>query len=91
MLQAELGECELAGNCDAVVRKYTELSQAQDEALLQTCATAPSGSACQDGIRQALNYAGDTSWKSYEVRLGLDRESGRIPFDQMDVWLLTSH
>ena len=85
MLQAELGECELAGNCDAVVRKYTELSQAQDEALLQTCATAPSGSACQDGIRQALNYAGDTSWKSYEVRLGLDRESGRIPFDQMDV------
>ncbi|MBB5866530.1 filamentous hemagglutinin [Xanthomonas arboricola] len=66
-LQAELASCALIGGCDEIVNKYVALSKSNDLELQQTCSQNPSGAACQEGVREALNYSGDSSWKSYSA------------------------
>ncbi|MBV7307029.1 hemagglutinin repeat-containing protein, partial [Xanthomonas vasicola pv. vasculorum] len=70
MLQGELASCSVTGGCDEVVQKYVALSKSNDLALQQTCSQDPSGSACQQGVRDALSYVGDQSWKSYAFLIG---------------------
>ncbi|PPU91304.1 hypothetical protein XalbCFBP2523_15205 [Xanthomonas albilineans] len=62
-LQRELDSCSTSGGCDEVVQKYVALSKSNDLALKQACSQDPSGSACQQGVRDALIYVGDESWK----------------------------
>ncbi|AKO21211.1 hemagglutinin repeat-containing protein [Xanthomonas oryzae] len=80
-LKKDLSLCGLTGSCDEVVQKYVSLSKENDQALQQSCATDPLGSTCQEGVREALNYTGDRSWKNYgsyiDPRLG-------SPLTQMD-------
>ncbi|MEN5209186.1 hemagglutinin repeat-containing protein [Stenotrophomonas terrae] len=75
-LQSELGRCNFDENClDRVSKKYLDISRSNDVELAYSCAQSPTGSACQDGIREAMNYVGDKSWKSYtSMPLGIDRE-----------------
>lgn len=66
-LQQDMSVCALTGTCKEVADKYLALSKSNDAALQQTCTSDPAGSACQSGIREALNYAGDQGWKTYSA------------------------
>ncbi|WP_343122702.1 DUF6862 domain-containing protein, partial [Xanthomonas albilineans] len=81
-LQSELASCSITGGCDEVVQKYVALSKSNDLALQQACSQDPSGSACQQGVREALSYVGDQSWKSYASFL--TGAPYRAPLTQMD-------
>ncbi|WP_307753629.1 hemagglutinin repeat-containing protein [Xanthomonas albilineans] len=85
-LQSELASCSMIGGCDEVVQKYIALSKSNDLALQQTCSQDPSGSACQQGVREALSYVGDQSWKEiYPLFVqGSPAIDGPIPLRQMD-------
>ncbi|WP_335674006.1 DUF6862 domain-containing protein, partial [Xanthomonas oryzae] len=89
MLQGELASCSVTGGCDEVVQKYVALSKSNDLALQQTCSQAPSGSACQQGVREALSYVGDQSWKNYAFLTGAPTtvptgNTYSLPLTQMD-------
>ncbi|QEO99729.1 hypothetical protein XOCgx_4742 [Xanthomonas oryzae pv. oryzicola] len=89
MLQGELASCSVTGGCDEVVQKYVALSKSNDLALQQTCSQDPSGSACQQGVREALSYVGDQSWKNYAFLTGSPTtvptgNTYSLPLTQMD-------
>nr|WP_237761443.1 hemagglutinin repeat-containing protein [Xanthomonas oryzae] len=89
MLQGELASCSVTGGCDEVVQKYVALSKSNDLALQQTCSQDPSGSACQQGVREALSYVGDQSWKNYAFLTGAPTtvptgNTYSLPLTQMD-------
>ncbi|WP_373043734.1 DUF6862 domain-containing protein [Xanthomonas oryzae] len=89
MLQSELASCSVTGGCDEVVQKYVALSKSNDLALQQTCSQDPSGSACQQGVREALSYVGDQSWKNYAFLTGAPTtvptgNTYSLPLTQMD-------
>ncbi|MGS0547039.1 hemagglutinin repeat-containing protein [Xanthomonas oryzae] len=89
MLQGELASCSVTGGCDEVVQKYVALSKSNDLALQQTCSQYPSGSACQQGVREALSYVGDQSWKNYAFLTGAPTtvptgNTYSLPLTQMD-------
>ncbi|WP_404548726.1 hemagglutinin repeat-containing protein [Dyella jejuensis] len=65
-LRQALKSCGSQSDCQNVIDQYTALSKQNDVALQQTCAAAPSSASCQDGVREALNYA-NTSAGNYAI------------------------
>ncbi|WP_267113612.1 hemagglutinin repeat-containing protein [Xanthomonas sacchari] len=83
-LQKEMTRCAQGGDdqCEKrIAEKYSKISQENDAALKSACASDASGSVCQNGIKDALNYAGDTSWKEYPF---FDRPVVDMKLYQMD-------